>query len=120
MHEIIELSVTIADATPWRSAAVDLKGHVLVGLTLPSGWVNAAVNFQVESGGTYTVMTERDSTELTITAPGGNLTAPEYYALDPDLFWGAEKIKVGSGTAGTPVDQTEARTLILHLRRFDY
>jgi hypothetical protein len=100
------------------SGAIDLGDGGLVALQMPSGWDTGGLSFQASSdlGGTYAdVYTSTSlgvSTELTIGA-----AASEYIALNASVFAGMRYIKIRSGTTGSPVTQTAARTIKTMVRR---
>lgn len=111
------------------SAAVDLRltaaWRKLVGLLIPAEWTAAGIGFHVSyDGGTTYVQLRRPRVTA---APPFNLDELEILAadvptaesvmilLDPVWFAGATHVKVASQTAGTPVNQTTARTLGLML-----
>lgn len=94
------------------SSAIDIGDGGLVAIQMPSSWDAAGLSFQASSdpAGTYadvyTSTTAGVSTELTIGA-----AASEYIALNASVFAGLRYIKIRSGTTGSPVTQTAARTL---------
>jgi hypothetical protein len=97
------------------SAEIDIGPKSLVGLVLPANWTAAAggISFQVSvDGGTtwneLTVGTTGAAYSLAFTAAGA-----AYLAVDPQLLRGVQAIKIRSGTAGAPVNQTN--TVVLNL-----
>lgn len=99
-----QFTATIADGTS-LSAAVDLDGYSLVGLYVPSGWNAADITLQSEPAaaeeGTYLNVYDASDNELTIQAG-----ASRFILLDPSLYISIRRVKVRSGTAGSPVNQT--------------
>lgn len=104
-------AVTI-DAGSALSAAVDLDGVALVGIQMPASWTAANLTFQVSADGvTYADLYNQSGSEVVVTA-----AANRYIALDPTLFQGIRRLKIRSGTSGTPVNQAASRTLLLVTR----
>lgn len=99
------------------SAEVDIGGKSLVGLVLPAAWVAAAggISFQasIDGGTTWNELMTGVGIpfSLAYTAAG-----PAYIAIDPTALRGVQALKVRSGTAGAPVNQTSAVTLTLVTR----
>lgn len=96
------------------SAAINLGGLELVGVAMPAAWDAANITFVGLSadGSTYGKVQNEAGTELTITSPAAQL----YIALSQavtGVVRGLGSIKVRSGTAALPVNQTANRTLWL-------
>ena len=105
-------SATIAAGTS-LSAAVNLGGLRLFGLSMPSAWTTAAITFQssYDNGVTWQNMYDASGNEVMITA-----AASRNIALDPVLFSAIPMIKVRSGTAGSAVNQAQDSVVTLVLR----
>lgn len=97
------------------SGEVNVGGGILVGIIAPSAWTAAGLSLQAlvsETAGVPTygeVLTDASSTAWGITA----ITAGAYYgwAMTAALaVAGAGRVRVRSGTSGTPVNQGAART----------
>jgi hypothetical protein len=94
------------------SGAVNLAGHLLVGVVMPSAWTTANLTLQVSrDASTYNNLHDFAGNEYTIVA-----AASRHILLDPSELAGAEWVKVRSGTSGTPVNQGAARVLYLVVR----
>lgn len=104
-------TATIADAAS-LSAAVDLGKASLVGIVTPSGWTTAAITFQASFDGvTWFNLYNAAGIEVSV----ASIAASLWVALDPADFAGVPSLKVRSGTAGTPVNQSggDAVTLVM-------
>lgn len=113
---VYETSFTMDTGATGLSIAVDLYDLTPVGLRTSTDWTNADITFQLSyDNTTYVNMYESDGTEYTVTVTDTDEAC--YICLDPADFSGAKYIKVRSGTAGTPVEQGDARTLYLYTRR---
>lgn len=108
-----ELAVAIASAGS-LSGAASLLGLSLCGIVMPASWTTANLTFQVSRDGTTFVnLYDKSGNEYTVTAAAsrGIIVPWEDFAL-----W--RYVKVRSGTAGAPVAQDAARSLILMARPF--
>ena len=89
------------------SAAVDLTGCTPAALEMPSAWTTAGLSFQGSvDNSTFNNLYDEFGTEITAQAAASRLIR-----LSPSDWWGIKYIKVRSGTSGTPVTQTSARTI---------
>ena len=95
------------------SGAVALGEKVAVGIVMPASWDAASLTFQGSADGGVTFSNVHDSSgnELSVTTAAGR-----YVYLDPSAFVGLNQIKIRSGTSGSPVNQTAARTLTIVTR----
>jgi hypothetical protein len=101
-------SVDIANGAS-LSDALNLAGHTLVGIIMPSSWTSANLTFQASHDGTtYSNLFDDAGNEQTVTA-----AASEYLFLSPLEWVGIAFLKVRSGTSGSPVNQGGARTITL-------
>jgi hypothetical protein len=109
------IPVTIANAASLSNAAL-LGDQVLVGIAMSAAWTAASLTFQVsfDDGVTWTDLYDDAGVEVKLspTSPDG-----KYLALSPDPFGGVLWLKVRSGTTGTPVAQSAARSLTLVTRK---
>lgn len=89
------------------SDAIDVTGHVIVGLSLPT-IDNAALTFQVaeKSDGTFRNLYDDAGNEVVIPASTGARSV----AVPAELV-GWSFVKVRSGTSGAAVNQTAERTI---------
>lgn len=99
------------------SEEVDIGAWRIAGIIMPGTWTSASITFKMaeESGGTFVDVYDDAGNELALTAD-----ASQFIALtgdDSHRLSGVRWIKVRSGTAATPVDQTTSRTLQLVLVR---
>lgn len=100
--------VTIANGAS-LAAFVDLDTKTLVGIHMPAAWDTANLTFQVsEDGVTYDNLYDSAGIEKTIT-----VAASRYISVTPAEWVGVRFLKVRSGTSGTAVNQTAARTIQL-------
>lgn len=113
----MKLVATIASGATGLSAAVHLggpdRGTALVAIQMPATWVAANLTFQAgeTQSGTFYNVYAADGTEVVVTA-----STSRWIILDPADFASVVWIKVRSGTAATPVDQTATRTINLITR----
>ena len=84
------------------------------GLVLPAEWDAADVTFQVSVDGGVTYYNMYDDADNEYVVQAG---ASRYVALNPSDFAGVSNVKIRSGTAGTPVNQTGAVTVTLQAAR---
>lgn len=109
-------TVTIAAGATGLSGEVDIEGYQLAAVQMSSQWQTADITFQAAtaSGGTFQSVYNDGGTEVSIKAAASQCVgiATAAAALAPLRF-----IKLRSGTAQTPVDQTASRTLTLILKR---
>lgn len=109
---LVTRTATIANGAS-LSDAVELSGSAVIGIVTPAAWTAADLTLQAShDGSTYNNVYDKDEAEMTIQAG-----ASRYIALEPNLMIGAEKLKLRSGTSGTPVNQGAERviTLILYV-----
>ena len=109
-------AVTISSGNS-LSAAIDLNGEQLVGLTVASTWTSANIGFTAAPASTGTYGLVYTSTGLyTRTA-----TATDYIAIPPEVTYGARFIKVASLNSGgstAAVNQGADRSdIYIHTRR---
>jgi hypothetical protein len=94
------------------SEAVDLQGYTLVGLITPSGWDAADITLQADPGaadaGTFANVYNVDDSEHTIEA-----AASRHILLDPSIYVSIRRVKIRSGTSGSPVNQADAVSVTL-------
>lgn len=92
------------------SQQIDLGAMTLVGIVMPASWTAAGLTFQVSADGGVTWVEHYGSsgTETTFT-----VAASQYIAIDPTLWRGVYSLKVRSGTAASPVNQTGGAALTL-------
>lgn len=110
-----EVDVVIPSGAAGLSAYVDLKGNIPVAIQMPGTWVAAALTFQasLDGGTTFNDLYDTDGSEISLTVAAARVVV----LSTPAIFWAGGLIKVRSGTAATPVNQTADRTLKLFVRR---
>jgi hypothetical protein len=107
---IARLPVTIAINTA-VSAAVRIFGGLPAVIEMPAAWDAANLTFQTSGDGTnYFNVYDEFGTEVNVVA-----SASRRIRLEPPQWAGVQYIKIRSGTAGTPVNQTAARTLYIEI-----
>lgn len=105
-------SVTIANGAS-ITAEINTGGRILCGVYMPAAWTAAGLSFQASPDlGVTWYDVHFDGAELTETA-----AASIFVSLDWLPFCGVTRLKVRSGTSGTPVNQGALRTLLLALGR---
>lgn len=104
----IAISASLSAAVKVRPASS--KANCIVGVEMPSSWDAANLTLQVstDGGSTFNNVYDKDGDEVVIEAD-----ASRYVILNPALFAGIDEFKLRSGTSGTPVVQTAARTIKL-------
>jgi len=104
------IEATIYAGTDGLSDVIDLLGGILVAIQMPDTWVTADLTFQVALDGVnFANLYDVAGNEVVVKA-----AASRVVALDtPAEWWHGGKIKIRSGTSGTPVNQTAARVLKL-------
>ena len=90
------------------SGAVDLGGRKLVAIVMPSGWDAASLTFQASPDGVTYYNVYDSATERSLT-----VDSSRFLHVDMEDWLGVRFLKLRSGTAATPVDQTAARTFTL-------
>ena len=105
VHAEISLGTSLA-------ACVDLgAGRVLCAIDMPAGWDKASLTFQAspDLDGAYDNLYDQYGMEKTVVAAAGR-----YISLDDPAFWlGVRYLKVRSGTAAAPVNQSATRVINL-------
>lgn len=91
-----------------QSGAISVAPLVPIGIIMPASWTTAGLSFLVSVDGTNFYALQDMSAEVTAAA-----AASQYIALNPMVFIGVVSFKVRSGTAGSPVNQSSARTLTI-------
>lgn len=102
-------TVTIANGQS-LSGALNIDQRNLFALIMPSTWTAAGLTFQGSFDGTnYFDLYDEAGTEINFI-----VSASRYVLIStPIKFLGLKKLKVRSGTSGTPVAQGGARTIAL-------
>lgn len=101
-----------------QSAEVVVNAGRIVGIAMPAGWDAASITFLAKTrqpaglpaAPVYGKVQDAGGTEVTITTP-----AADTYVAIPDTaaLLGLGRVKVRSGTAGAPVNQTAQRDFFL-------
>jgi len=105
------LTATIANGTA-LTQALDAGGLTPMGVSIPAAWDAASLTVLVSSdlGVTYQPMYDGQGNEYTIAAAAG-----QYILLDAAVFGVIRRFQLRSGTNAAPVNQTAARSLVVHL-----
>jgi hypothetical protein len=92
------------------SAEIDCGSRVLGAILMPAAWDAANLTFQfaTESGGTFVDLYDDAGTEYLVVA-----AASRAIALHQAAFKNVPFLKIRSGTAALPVNQTDDRDLTL-------
>ena len=106
-------TVTIASGAAGLSAAVFLGAKVPMAIDMPAGWVAASLTFQGSSDGvTYSDVHDEFGVEyVVVPVAGKRATIPPMDAMRLGPY-----IKIRSGTAAVPVNQTAERLLTVTTR----
>jgi len=106
------LSATIAISQS-LSGALDLRDSPIVAITIPASWTAANLTFQGSmDNSTFVNVYNMYGEEFSVEA-----AASRHIVLGTQEFAWARYVKIRSGTAGTPVTQDAARTLVVVTRR---
>lgn len=101
--------LTIPNGATGLSAAISLGNNRLARIDMPATWVAANLTFQVSADDvTYTNLYDSLGTEYTVIA-----AASRSILLNLADFLGIRYLKIRSGTASVPVNQTADRALTL-------
>lgn len=121
MSEIIPSDMTLLTATIAEGAS--LSGSVSLGrnlqlfaIKMPAAWDAAAITLQTSvDGSAWSNVFLPGGTEYSLT-----VAAASWVLLDPTYLEGlGPYIKIRSGTSGTPVNQTAARSVGVYVRQED-
>lgn len=105
------VAATIPAGATGLSAPIWCNGFWLVSIQMPATWATADLTLQASMDGVnYFDVYKADGTELVISAAQQRMIRLNEFQTWP-------YIKLRSGTAATPVNQTAERTLLLDLRR---
>lgn len=106
--DIATVTTTIASGAS-LTTAIDLGTKRLAGIIIPASWTTANLTLQASADGTnWFNVYDALGTEYTITA-----AASRAIIVPLTDMIGFRYLKIRSGTSGTPVNQTAARTLTL-------
>ena len=102
-------TATIASGASLSGAVALPIGHVLAAIVMPATWTAAGITLQGSADNvTFQNVYVAAGTEHALT-----VAAATTVALDPVLYQAFPFLKIRSGTAGSPVNQTAARTITL-------
>ncbi len=112
VNTLMQETATI-DAAAALSGAVNFGGLRLFGIVMPAAWTAAALTFQVsfDEGASWSNLYDANGSEVNVT-----VAASRAITLDPVVFAAVPMLKVRSGTAAAPVNQTAAAALQLVVR----
>lgn len=101
-------TVAIASGASIAASGLDISDRALVGVILPATWTTADLTFQTSDDNvTFQNLYDENGTEYTLTGS----TGARNIAILNGLVIGHRYIKVRSGTSGSAVTQTGARSL---------
>lgn len=100
-------TATIANGAS-LSDALNIGSRDMFALIMPSSWTSAALTFQGSFDGTnYFNLYDDGGNEISFT-----VAASRYVIISsPAKFFGLKKLKIRSGTSGTPVNQAADRAI---------
>ena len=110
-NEPVICTATIASGASLSGAVEVPRGCALVGISMPSTWTAAALTFQAAVINIYQNAYTTAGAAISYTAG-----AAQALPVDPAQWKHAAKLKVRSGTAGSPVNQAADRILTLVFR----
>lgn len=111
MDPISSVDAVIPAGATGLSGVVDLGYGVLQGFIMPGTWIAAALTFQASLDGENFYNLYDNGTEVNMT-----VGVDRFVQLDPVKWQGIRYLKLRSGTAATPVNQTASRTIKLIVR----
>ncbi len=113
MNQQLTVVVSTIAAGESLSDTIFTGGLPVCAIQMPAGWDAAALTFQAAGDLAASVANvyDKEGTELSAT-----VAASRFIQLDPALLAGAKYLKIRSGTAGTAVNQTAERKLVVVLR----
>lgn len=94
------------------SAGISIGPYTLAGIQMPAAWVAAGLSFQVsqDDGVTYQELASTTSPIAYMASAG------QFLQFDPAPWLAITRIKVRSGTSGSPVVQTAGAIITLVVR----
>lgn len=102
------VAATIANGQS-LSAELELGEGRLAAIQMPADWTTAGITFQVAAaGGSFANLYDAEGTEYAVTVGASRMVL-----LPIADFLGFARVKIRSGTAGSPVNQAAARELQL-------
>lgn len=114
---VVDTVITQIAAASALSPQANIGQKTLVGIFIPANWTTASLSFQASPDGGVTFAELDDATATAIAIASVTGGAALYVTLDPTKWRGIQCIKVRSGTAAAPVNQTNTVNLSL-LTRF--
>lgn len=115
------MGASVSTPSPTIAAGQSLSGPFylghgrLVSVEIPANWTSAVVTFQASYDGVnFDEVYDYQGNEVTMTVEAGDLTP----IGGTPYFEGALWMKLRSGTAGSPVDQTDAVTINVLVRKY--
>jgi hypothetical protein len=93
------------------SGQVNIGSWVLCGIVVPSTWTTASISLQASPDGGTTWAELYDTGGNPIGA--NSVSGGAYVALSPTALRGVQSVKVRSGSAASPVNQTSSVTMQL-------
>ena len=114
MQQIRQTPVTILTGAALSSVSADMRNEQLVGIIMPAAWDAAALTFQgsvdgITWGNVFTATGE-------LSFPSADVAAGNLLAFDIHMTPAIRFVKVRSGVAATPVNQTADRIITLLTR----
>jgi hypothetical protein len=109
---LLKIYPTVIASGASLSGGVSIGGNTLAGIAVYSGWLAAGLSFAVSPDGGTTWL-ELQSTAASVAY---TVAASQFVQFDPAAWLGINTIKVRSGTAGSPVVQTNGAKIDLITR----
>jgi hypothetical protein len=113
----VQASAAIASGTS-QSAAIDMREYVIAALLMPAAWDLAAITFLAcdTQGGTFLPVYDDAGTEVTIASANAVAGRAIVNKTVLEQLAGIRWLKIRSGVAATPVNQTADRAIIVSLK----
>lgn len=113
--QFIEEKTAAIDSVGSLSNYIDTEGKSIAHIDIPSSWTAANITFKTSADTTsanFKDVVLWDGTELTVT-----VTAGKVFLMNPQYSWAFKRyVKVRSGTSATPVNQADARSVLVGIK----
>lgn len=106
-------TATIANGASLSDTVDCGEGLFPVALIIPGAWTPADITFQASIDGTnFSNLYDEDANEITVTA-----NTSRFIVLTPSEWVGVRYLKIRSGSAAAPINQTAERTITVVVRQ---
>ena len=101
-----------------QSGTIDLRDYAIAAIVMPAGWDAAAITFlaSATAGGTFAAVYDDAGTEVSITSVNAVAGRVIVNKTILEQLAGLRFVKIRSGVAATPVNQTADRSITVMLK----